>query len=121
MRACDDLGYTAFATTEHHFHTEGGEANPNPLLMFAHLAALTKNLMFIPTSIVLTAADPIRTAEDVALFDQMYPGRVGICFARGYQKRWLQVLSQRGNVTSWASEESDRQNREIFNEHLEVR
>ncbi len=120
VRACDDLGYTAFATTEHHLHTEGGEANPNPLLMFAHLAALTDKLMFIPMSIVLTADDPIRIAEDVALFDQMYPGRVAVCFARGYQKRWLQVLAQRNNVTSWASEESDRQNRAIFNEHLEV-
>jgi alkanesulfonate monooxygenase SsuD/methylene tetrahydromethanopterin reductase-like flavin-dependent oxidoreductase (luciferase family) len=120
VRTLDDMGFDAFATTEHHFHTEGGEANPNPLLMFAHLAAITEKLMFIPTSIVLTADDPIRTAEDIALFDQLYPGRVGVCFARGYQKRWLQVLSQRNNVTSWASEESDKQNREIFNEHLEV-
>jgi alkanesulfonate monooxygenase SsuD/methylene tetrahydromethanopterin reductase-like flavin-dependent oxidoreductase (luciferase family) len=116
----DDLGYTAFATTEHHFHTEGAEANPSPLLLFADLAARTKRLMFIPLSLVLTAADPIRIAEEIALFDQLYPGRVGVGFARGYQKRWLQILAQRANVTSHIDEDSDRRNREIFDEHLEI-
>jgi alkanesulfonate monooxygenase SsuD/methylene tetrahydromethanopterin reductase-like flavin-dependent oxidoreductase (luciferase family) len=118
--AADDYGFTAFATTEHHFHTEGAEANPHPLLLFADLAARTKRLMFIPLSLVLTAADPIRIAEEVALFDQLYPGRVGVAFARGYQKRWVQILSQRTNTTALISEESDRINREIFDEHLQV-
>ena len=72
--AADSYGYTAFATTEHHFHTEGAEANPHPMLLFADLAARTEQLMFIPLSLVLPARDPIRLAEEVALFDQLYPG-----------------------------------------------
>jgi alkanesulfonate monooxygenase SsuD/methylene tetrahydromethanopterin reductase-like flavin-dependent oxidoreductase (luciferase family) len=116
----DELGYDAFASTEHHFHTEGGEANPHPLLLFADLAGRTKNLMFVTLSLVLPAGDPIRIAEEVALFDQLYPGRIGIGFARGYQKRWVQTLSQRQNATSLVSAESDRANREVYNEHFQI-
>ena len=115
-------GITAFATTEHHFHTEGGEGNPNPLLMFSHLAGLTKSITFIPLSIVLSAEDPLRVAEDVALFDHLYPGRIGVCFARGYQKRWIQVLSQaRGAARLWSERRRPtRADRAIFNDHLAV-
>jgi alkanesulfonate monooxygenase SsuD/methylene tetrahydromethanopterin reductase-like flavin-dependent oxidoreductase (luciferase family) len=120
VKAADALGIDAFGTTEHHFHTEGGEACPNPLLMYSHLAGITERIAFIPMSIVLPAGDPIRIAEDVALFDQMYPGRVGVCFARGYQKRWIQVVTQRAKLTSWEDEDADRVNREVFDEYLEV-
>jgi alkanesulfonate monooxygenase SsuD/methylene tetrahydromethanopterin reductase-like flavin-dependent oxidoreductase (luciferase family) len=30
----DELGYDAFSTTEHHLHSEGGEAMPDPLLLY---------------------------------------------------------------------------------------
>jgi alkanesulfonate monooxygenase SsuD/methylene tetrahydromethanopterin reductase-like flavin-dependent oxidoreductase (luciferase family) len=115
----DELGYSAFGTTEHHFHTEGGEALPNPLLMYLDLAARTTNIKFIPVSLVPAANDPIRIAEDIALFDQLTRGRVGVCFARGYQKRWVQILSQ-GGATSLVDADSDKRNRETFDEYLEI-
>ena len=116
----DDLGFTAFSTTEHHFHSEGGEAMPNPLMLYTDLAARTKRLKFMPMSIVASADDPIRIAEDIALFDQITQGRLaGVCFARGYQKRWIDILSQ-GHRTALITETSDKTNREVFDEHLEV-
>jgi len=120
-KLADEHGITAFGTTEHHFHTEGGEGNPNPLLMFSHLAGLTKDITFIPLSIVLSAEDPLRVAENVALFDHLYPGRVAVGFARGYQKRWIQVLTQGRGAAAWEQEDSgDARNRAIFNDHLNV-
>jgi alkanesulfonate monooxygenase SsuD/methylene tetrahydromethanopterin reductase-like flavin-dependent oxidoreductase (luciferase family) len=116
----DELGFDAFGSTEHHFQVEGGESIPNNLLLYAKLACLTERIKFIPMSVVLTARDPLRVAEDLALFDQMFPGRVGVCFARGYQSRWMQTLSQREGVSAGKDPESDARNREIFNEHLEV-
>ncbi|MEI7625732.1 MAG: LLM class flavin-dependent oxidoreductase [Actinomycetota bacterium] len=116
----DGLGFDAFSTTEHHFHTEGGEALPNTLLLYANLAAITKDIMFIPMSMVLPANDPIRVAEDIALFDQMYPGRVGVAFARGYQRRWVPVLSQRDDAIAFGDKGADDMVREIYNEYLEV-
>jgi alkanesulfonate monooxygenase SsuD/methylene tetrahydromethanopterin reductase-like flavin-dependent oxidoreductase (luciferase family) len=116
----DDLGYDAFSTTEHHLHSEGGEAMPNPLMLYADLAARTKNIHFYPMSLVPTADDPIRMAEDIALLDQLTKGRVGVTFARGYQKRWIQILSQGRGSTSLVDAESDVRNREIYNENVDV-
>jgi Luciferase-like monooxygenase len=119
----EEYGITAFGTTEHHFHTEGREALPSPLLLYAMLAAKTKNLIFMPTSLVMSARDPLRTAEDVALFDQMFPGRLKFSVARGYQKRWVQTLMQDDNAYSSfkpEEKEADQRNRKIFNEHLDI-
>jgi alkanesulfonate monooxygenase SsuD/methylene tetrahydromethanopterin reductase-like flavin-dependent oxidoreductase (luciferase family) len=115
----DELGMEAFSTTEHHFHTEGGEAMPNSILLYADLAARTRQINFIPMSVVLTATNPIRAAEDVALLDHLSGGRCGVGFARGYQKRWVQVLSQ-GGPTAMQDVESDAINREKFYEYLEI-
>jgi alkanesulfonate monooxygenase SsuD/methylene tetrahydromethanopterin reductase-like flavin-dependent oxidoreductase (luciferase family) len=116
----DELGYDAFSTTEHHLHSEGGEVMPDPLLLYADLAARTRNIHFYPMSIVPTANDPIRVAESISLLDQLTRGRVGAAFARGYQKRWIQILSQGRGATSLVDEVSDQRNREIYNEHIEV-
>ena len=40
----DDAGFDVFATTEHHFHSEGYEASVAPLLLYADLAARTKRI-----------------------------------------------------------------------------
>jgi alkanesulfonate monooxygenase SsuD/methylene tetrahydromethanopterin reductase-like flavin-dependent oxidoreductase (luciferase family) len=116
----DELGYDAFGSTEHHFQVEGGESIPNNLLLYAKLAALTKRISFIPMSVVLTARDPIRTAEDLALFDQMFPGRVGVAFARGYQSRWMQTLTQRTGISAGREPASNALNREVFDEYLRI-
>jgi alkanesulfonate monooxygenase SsuD/methylene tetrahydromethanopterin reductase-like flavin-dependent oxidoreductase (luciferase family) len=116
----DELGYDAFSTTEHHLHSEGGEAMPDPLLLYADLAARTERIHFYPMSLVPTADDPIRMAERIALLDQLTKGRVGLAFARGYQKRWIQILSQGRGATSLIDPASDQRNREIYDEHIEV-
>ncbi len=116
----DELGYDALSTTEHHLHSEGGEAMPDPLLLYADLAARTRNIHFYPMSLVPTADDPIRMAERIALLDQLTQGRVGLAFARGYQKRWIQILSQGRGATSLIDPDSDQRNREIYDEHIEV-
>ena len=42
----DRLGYDDFWAAEHHFQHEGYECIPNLLMLFVHLAHLTKNLRF---------------------------------------------------------------------------
>lgn len=115
----DELGFDAYGSTEHHFQYEGGESIPNNLLMYAKLAALTERIMFVPMSVVVTARDPIRVAEDLALFSHMFPGRLGIAYARGFQTRWMQTLSQAADVVA-NGPTSDAANRAKFNEYLEV-
>src|SRR5712672_2953152 len=80
----DDAGFDVFATTEHHFHSEGYEVSVAPLLLYADLAARTKRLKFAPLSLVVPAWDPIRLAEETAVLDHLTGGRFCVGLARGY-------------------------------------
>ena len=114
----DEAGIDAISTTEHHFHTEGGEANPNPVMLLVDLASRTKNIRLIPMSIVLNATNPIRAAEDIALLDHYSGGRADVCFARGYQKRWVQIMSQGGPTAN--QDNRDEESREKMREYVEI-
>jgi alkanesulfonate monooxygenase SsuD/methylene tetrahydromethanopterin reductase-like flavin-dependent oxidoreductase (luciferase family) len=119
-RLADALGFDGFGSTEHHLQTEGGESMPNPLLVYAKLAAATSRLQFMPMSVVVTSHDPIRVAEDLALFTHLFPGRLaGVQFARGYQTRWMQTLTQSENIAA-LNPTSDQRNRDRFNDYLAV-
>lgn len=119
-RWADELGFDGFGSTEHHLQTEGGESLPNPLLAYAKLAAVTSRIRFMPMSVVVTAHDPIRVAEDLALFTHLFPGRLaGVQFARGYQTRWMQTLTQSEHVVA-LNPASDQRNRARFDEYLAV-
>jgi|SRR6516162_5582353 hypothetical protein len=54
----DEVGFDCFATTEHHFHSEGYETSVAPLLLYTDLAARTKRIKFSPLGLVLPAWDP---------------------------------------------------------------
>jgi alkanesulfonate monooxygenase SsuD/methylene tetrahydromethanopterin reductase-like flavin-dependent oxidoreductase (luciferase family) len=88
----DEAGFDVFATTEHHFHSEGYETSVAPLLLYADLAARTQRIKFSPLGLVLPSWDPIRVAEELAVLDHLTKGRVYAGFARGYQDRWVNVL-----------------------------
>ena len=119
-RLADELGFDGFGSTEHHLQTEGGESIPNPLLVYAKLAAVTSQIQFMPMSVVVTSHDPIRVAEDVALFTHLFPRRLaGVQFARGYQTRWMQTLTQSENIVA-LNPVSDQRNRDRFDEYLSV-
>ena len=107
-----------FATTEHHFHSEGYETSVAPLLLYADLAARTKRIKFSPLGLVLPAWDPIRAAEEIAVLDHLTKGRVYAGFARGYQDRWVNVLGQQYHVTGAPMDGSaiDKHNRKVYEE-----
>ncbi|WLW50331.1 LLM class flavin-dependent oxidoreductase [Streptomyces sp. YU58] len=69
-------------------------------------------------SLVLPAHNPVRVAEDLALFTHMFPGRLGVAFARGHQSRSMQTLTQDDAVSHHPG--SDARNREIFDEYLSI-
>jgi alkanesulfonate monooxygenase SsuD/methylene tetrahydromethanopterin reductase-like flavin-dependent oxidoreductase (luciferase family) len=55
----------------------------------------TKRICVGQLGIVLPAANPIRVAEDIAMLDQMTGGRANAGFARGYQRRWVDIWRSR--------------------------
>ena len=90
----DALGYDSISFTEHHFHVEGFEMSNNPVLLDLYIGMQTKRLRVGQLGVVLPANNPIRVAEDIAMLDHMTGGRANAGFARGYQRRWVDIMAQ---------------------------
>ena len=90
----DALGYDSVSFTEHHFHVEGFELSNNPILLDLFVGLQTRRIRVGQLGIVLPADNPIRVAEDIAMLDHMTGGRANAGFARGYQRRWVDVMAQ---------------------------
>ncbi len=123
-RLADDLGYNSISFTEHHFHVEGFELSNNPVLFDLYVAMQTKRIRVGQLGIVLPANNPIRVAEDIAMLDHMTGGRANAGFARGYQRRWVDVMAQQlhgiHGATPGQHDEIDQANRAAFEEHFRI-
>jgi alkanesulfonate monooxygenase SsuD/methylene tetrahydromethanopterin reductase-like flavin-dependent oxidoreductase (luciferase family) len=93
-RLADALGYDSISFTEHHFHVEGFELSTNPVLLDLFVGMQTERIRVGQLGIVLPAENPIRVAENIAMLDHMTGGRANAGFARGYQRRWVDVMAQ---------------------------
>ncbi len=123
-RLADDAGYDSISFTEHHFHIEGFELSSNPVLLDLFVGMQTKNIRVGQLGIVLPARNPIRVAEDIAMLDRMTGGRANAGFARGYQRRWVDVMAQQTHGISGAlphqHDAIDATNRAAFEECFEI-
>ena len=93
-KLADVLGYDSMSFTEHHFHVEGFEVSNNPVLLDLLHRDADEAAAGGAVGIVLPANNPIRVAEDIAMLDHMTGGRANAGFARGYQRRWVDIMAQ---------------------------
>lgn len=123
-RLADELGYDSISFTEHHFQIEGMELSTNPVLLDLYIAMQTKNIRVGQLGIVLPAENPIRVAENIAMLDHMTGGRANAGFARGYQRRWVDVMAQQTHGIHGAlpnqHDEIDAANRAAFEECFRI-
>src|SRR3989442_2793653 len=123
-RLADALGYDSISFTEHHFHVEGFELSTNPVLLDLYSAMQTERIRVGQLGIVLPAQNPIRVAEDIAMLDRMTGGRANAGFARGYQRRWVDVMAQQTHGIHGAlpheHDEIDAANRAAFEECFRI-
>jgi|TARA_B100001971_G_scaffold45164_1_gene40079 alkanesulfonate monooxygenase SsuD/methylene tetrahydromethanopterin reductase-like flavin-dependent oxidoreductase (luciferase family) len=110
----EELGYDTFWSAEHHFQREGYECIPNLLMMYVHLAHLTKKMKFGCGFNINPMWHPLRLAEDFAMADILTNGRVIFGVGRGYHSREVDTFG----VPSTASD--DAANREMFEEQIEI-
>ncbi|MFC7518994.1 amino acid adenylation domain-containing protein [Herbaspirillum sp. GCM10030257] len=85
-RYADENGFEAVWTPERHFH-EVGSLYPNPAILNAALATVTKSVHLRAGSVVLPLHNPIRVAEEWSVVDNLSRGRVGVSFATGWMPR----------------------------------
>jgi natural product biosynthesis luciferase-like monooxygenase protein len=82
-RYVDQQGFTAVWTPERHFQDFGG-LYPNPSILGAALAMITKRIRLRAGSVVLPLHNPIRVAEEWSVVDNLSSGRVEVAFASGW-------------------------------------
>ena len=113
MATCmDKYGYSTFWAAEHHFQREGYECIPNLMMLFTHLAHLTKKIRFGCGFNISPMWHPLRLAEDYATADILTNGRVRFGVGRGYHTREVETVG---------SPILDQDaNREIFEEQIEI-
>jgi alkanesulfonate monooxygenase SsuD/methylene tetrahydromethanopterin reductase-like flavin-dependent oxidoreductase (luciferase family) len=120
----DGLGYDSISFTEHHFHIEGFELSNNPVMLDLFVALNTRRIRVGQLGLVLPAQNPLRVAEDIAMLDHMSGGRANAGFARGYQRRWVDVMAQQlhgiHGATPGQHDAIDEANREAFEEHFRI-
>jgi alkanesulfonate monooxygenase SsuD/methylene tetrahydromethanopterin reductase-like flavin-dependent oxidoreductase (luciferase family) len=123
-RLADDLGYDSISFTEHHFHVEGFELSNSPVLLDLFVGLQTKRIRVGQLGIVLPANNPIRVAEEIAMLDHMTGGRANAGFARGYQRRWVDVMAQQTHGIHGAvpheHDAIDEANRAAFEECFQI-
>jgi natural product biosynthesis luciferase-like monooxygenase protein len=82
-KQADRLGFSAVWTPERHF-TELAAAYPNPSVLSAALAMVTRRIQLRAGSVVLPLHHPVRVAEEWSVVDNLSGGRVGVSFASGW-------------------------------------
>jgi alkanesulfonate monooxygenase SsuD/methylene tetrahydromethanopterin reductase-like flavin-dependent oxidoreductase (luciferase family) len=89
-----------------------------------YIGMQTKQIRVGQLGIVLPAANPLRVAEDIAMLDHMTGGRANAGFARGYQRRWVDVLGQHAHGVHGALPDQhdaiDQANRNAFEENFRL-
>lgn len=82
-RWADANGMARLWIPERHFHSFGG-LSPNPSVLAAALAGITRRVQICAGSVVLPLHDPIRVAEEWSIVDNVSGGRVGLGVASGW-------------------------------------
>jgi alkanesulfonate monooxygenase SsuD/methylene tetrahydromethanopterin reductase-like flavin-dependent oxidoreductase (luciferase family) len=80
--AADQLGFDVGWVAQHHFGHHGGL--PSPIVFFASLAERTRHLGVGTAIISLPFENPIRVAEDAAVFEALHPGRLQLGIGTGF-------------------------------------
>lgn len=80
--AADALGFDTAWVAQHHFGHHGGL--PSPFVFFAALAARTRQIGVGTAVLTLPLEHPVRVAEDAAVFEALFPGRLQIGVGTGF-------------------------------------
>ncbi|MGH8979321.1 MAG: LLM class flavin-dependent oxidoreductase [Acidimicrobiia bacterium] len=83
MRWADAHGFDFLVLSEHHGIEDGWM--PAPLTMAASLLAMTERAPVLLSASILPLHDPIRVAEQIAVIDNAFPGRLWTVLGAGYR------------------------------------
>jgi alkanesulfonate monooxygenase SsuD/methylene tetrahydromethanopterin reductase-like flavin-dependent oxidoreductase (luciferase family) len=94
--ATADLGFDVAWVAQHHFGHHGGL--PSPFLFFAALAEKAPSLAVGTAVVTLPFEHPVRVAEDAAVFEAMFPGRLHLGVGTGIASPAVQETFDRAGA-----------------------
>ncbi|MGQ0824132.1 MAG: LLM class flavin-dependent oxidoreductase [Actinomycetota bacterium] len=84
MRWADTHGFDFMVLSEHHGIDDGWM--PSPLTIAGILLAATTRAPVLLSASILPLHDPVRIAEQIAVIDNAFPGRLWTVFGAGYRE-----------------------------------
>jgi alkanesulfonate monooxygenase SsuD/methylene tetrahydromethanopterin reductase-like flavin-dependent oxidoreductase (luciferase family) len=78
----DRIGVDRICVMEHHGSDDG--YLPQPFTLAASMAAVTTNVRFILSAVILPLHDPVLVAEQIAVTDLISNGRINVVLGAGY-------------------------------------
>jgi alkanesulfonate monooxygenase SsuD/methylene tetrahydromethanopterin reductase-like flavin-dependent oxidoreductase (luciferase family) len=84
MKWADAHGFDFLVLSEHHGIDDGWM--PAPLTIAASILAMTERTPVLLSASILPLHDPIRIAEQIAVIDNAFPGRLWTVFGAGYRE-----------------------------------
>ena len=88
----DKLGFTQVFLAEHH-GAEGGYC-PSSMIQAASILGATQNIVAHLSALVVTMHDPLRLAEDLAVLDNIAPGRIWFTAGMGYRPHEFEMFGR---------------------------
>lgn len=87
LRLVESLGFDWLSVAEHHYSPH--RLTPAPTVSAAHLAAYSQNIKIAILGPIVSQSNPVQVAENLAMLDNLMPGRLVVGLLRGVTGEYL--------------------------------
>jgi alkanesulfonate monooxygenase SsuD/methylene tetrahydromethanopterin reductase-like flavin-dependent oxidoreductase (luciferase family) len=87
MQFVEMLGFDWISVSEHHYSPQ--RLTPTPIVSAAHLAAYSRKIKIAVLGPIVSQSNPVQVAEELAMLDNLMPGRLVVGMLRGITGEYL--------------------------------
>jgi alkanesulfonate monooxygenase SsuD/methylene tetrahydromethanopterin reductase-like flavin-dependent oxidoreductase (luciferase family) len=87
LQFVEKLGFDWISVSEHHYSPN--RLTPNPVVAAAHLAAQSRQIKIAVLGPIVSQRNPVQVAEELAMLDNLMPGRLVVGMLRGITGEYL--------------------------------
>jgi alkanesulfonate monooxygenase SsuD/methylene tetrahydromethanopterin reductase-like flavin-dependent oxidoreductase (luciferase family) len=87
LQFVEALGFDWISVSEHHYSPN--RLTPNPVVSAAHLAAHSQRIKIAVLGPIVSQSNPVQVAEELAMLDNLMPGRLVVGMLRGITGEYL--------------------------------
>jgi alkanesulfonate monooxygenase SsuD/methylene tetrahydromethanopterin reductase-like flavin-dependent oxidoreductase (luciferase family) len=87
VQFAESLGFDWVSVAEHHYSPH--RLTPTPAVSAAHLAAHSQKIKIAVLGPIVSQSNPVQVAEDLAMLDNLMPGRLRVGLLRGITGEYL--------------------------------